>query len=123
MRILALHPNFTKPITNSEISGIYDLFMPDQGVAVPNLVKTVELGFAAELPEGTVGLVRVSPVAAARGLELPSGMAFFGPGSTEPWTVKLRTKSQPLNWDADAQLLQLLLVSVHTTHIEEVLDF
>lgn len=126
MRIKALHPNFVKPIAHPDIEGVYDLFMPDEGMAVPSLVKTIDLGFAADLEDNHLALVRVNPVvAAARGLELASGVAWFGSGDHRPWKVKLRTRagSGQFAWDADAQLLQMTLIDLAQTRIEEVTDF
>ena len=124
MRVKALHPNFVKPIPSSITKGAYDLFMPDQGMAVANMPKTVELGFAADIPEGRIALVRVNPtVAAARGLNLVGGVALFGAGDHSPWIVKLRTTSGQFSWDADAQLLQAVILELSQSRIEEALSF
>lgn len=114
MRFKALHPNFILPTKGSNGAGALDIYMPESGTVCLNQEKTVNLGFAAAIPPGYVGLLLPRSGAGAKyGLELKNTCGVIDSDYRGEWKAVLRTKgSTTFSWKADDRVLQLVLVPV-----------
>lgn len=114
MRFKALHPNFALPVRSSIEAGALDIYMPEAGSLGVHQVKTVPLGFAAEVPKGFMAVLNVrSSVGAKHGLELNNTVGYIDADYRGEWKAVLRTKSGvAFHWQEDERLLQFALVPI-----------
>lgn len=116
MNIQPLTTNFIMPLRATDLSGGYDLFMPEDGMTVPDQVKPIGLGFAAAIPPGYVALLLPrSGVGAKYGVELNNTCGVIDADYRGEWKAALTTKNgEPFAWKAGDRLLQFILVPVLT---------
>lgn len=115
MNIQPLHPDFQLPTKGTDRAGAYDLYMPEAGEAYRDDPATiVNLGFAAEVPEGHVALLLPRSGAGFKhGLELNNTCGVIDEDYRGEWKAKLRVKNErALAWEAGDRLLQMLIVPV-----------
>lgn len=127
MNIQPLHPNFRTPTRATDLSGGFDIYMPEPGCVeeiwsrcseedpVARPVK-VPLGFAAEVPEGYVALLLPrSGRGIKEGLELENTCGVIDADYRGQWFAFLSTKSgAESRWQTGDRVLQFILVPVHT---------
>jgi len=113
MEIAPIHPNFILPTKGTELSGAFDIYMPEAGVA-DNQSRFVKLGFAAAVPPGHVALLLPrSGTGAKHGLELNNTCGVIDADYRGEWMAALRTKGrQSFAWAAGDRILQFLVVPV-----------
>lgn len=120
MRIKSLHPNFIKPIKSTKGAGAFDIYMPELGnIEGPNPSK-VNLGFAAEVPEGHVALIFPrSGTGSKHGVELNNTCGIIDSDYRGSWIANIRTKSgNYFGWEAGDRVLQFLIVPVANVELE-----
>lgn len=122
MRIQALHPNFVLPIKATDKAGAFDIYMPEAGAVSGHAGKLVGLGFAAEVPQGHVGLILPrSGVGAKHGLELNNTCGVIDSDYRGEWKASLKTKNgSAFRWEVEDRLLQFLIVPVADIRLEQV---
>jgi dUTP pyrophosphatase len=113
MQIAPIHPNFILPTKATELSGAFDIYMPESGVA-DNQSRFVKLGFAAAVPPGHVALLLPRSGAGAKfGLELNNTCGVIDADYRGEWMAAMRTKGgQGFAWAAGDRVLQFLVVPV-----------
>lgn len=114
MNIQPLHPAFKVPTKGTELSGAYDIYMPEAGHCVGDKPVMVNLGFAAEVPPGYVALLLPrSGCGAKHGVELFNTCGVIDADYRGPWIAAIRTKNgQAHSWDMHDRLIQVLFVPV-----------
>lgn len=115
MNIVPLYPNFKIPTKSRELSGGYDLYMPVAGEATSIKPTRVSLGFAAEIPQGYVGLILPrSGVGVNQGLSLNNTCGVIDADYRGEWVAHIRTKYpvESFTWEKGDRLLQVLFVPV-----------
>lgn len=90
-----------------------DLIMQASGSLKPNTPEAlrVPLGFAAQVPQGHVGLLLPrSGVGAKEGLSLNNTMGVIDPDFTGEWCAYLRNRNQKtIDWKRGDRLLQVII--------------
>ena len=121
MRIKAMHPNFVMPIKSTDRAGAFDIYMPEAGAA-SGASKMVNLGFAAEVPDGHVALLLPrSGTGAKHGLELNNTCGVIDSDYRGEWKAALRTKGgSPFRWETEDRILQFLIVPIAQVKLELV---
>jgi dUTP pyrophosphatase len=114
MNFQAKHPNFKLPVRASDKAGGLDLFMPESGNLCNELVTTVPLGFAAEVPEGHVALILPrSGTGGKYGVELNNTCGVIDSDYRDEWVAKLSVKrGADFHWNAGDRVLQVLIVPI-----------
>lgn len=116
MNIKPMHEAFKCPEKGTDKSGGYDLFMPEAGNLYHDeeTALLVNLGFAAEVPEGHVALiVPRSGKGVKAGLSLNNTVGVIDADYRGEWMAALRLKNhRSFSWDAGERLLQVLIVPV-----------
>lgn len=116
MNIKPLHKDFIVPTRGTDKSGGYDLYMPEGGTVFGDapVAEKVGLGFAAEIPEGHVGIILPrSGKGVNFGLELNNTAGIIDADYRGEWMVAIRMKNQgKFTWEAGERLFQLLIVPV-----------
>jgi len=124
MNIKPLHEGFKCPTKGSDKSGGYDLYMPEGGEVYHyiEIGLKVGLGFAAEIPEGYVGLILPrSGKGVNHGLELNNTAGVIDADYRGEWVVSMRMKDQgSLRWKAGDRLYQVLIVPVASLDMQVV---
>lgn len=118
MNIKPLHSNFQVPTRATDLSGGFDIYMPESG-SVFDEAKKIPLGFAAEVPPGHVALLLPrSGVGSKFGLELNNTCGVIDADYRGEWLATLRTKDGSIfSWNAGERLLQLVIVPVLTPEL------
>ena len=111
MEIKSLHQAFIMPIKASDKAGAFDVFMPEPGTATGS-AQGFNLGFAAAIPEGHVGLLLPRSGAGAKhGLELNNTCGVIDSDYRGEWRAILRTKTGiPFSWEAGERVIQFMIV-------------
>ena len=126
MNIEPLHPNFRIPTRATDLSGGFDLYMPEAGEAQaiwakdnPCKPNKIPLGFAAEVPAGYVAfLLPRSSTGAKYSLELENTVGVIDADYRGEWFAFLNTKNgEGFSWEAGDRVLQYLLVPVATPEL------
>lgn len=124
MNIKPIHENFIAPTKGTDKSGGYDLYMPEAGSIFGDapVAEKVKLGFAAEIPEGHVGiLLPRSGKGVNFGLELNNTAGIIDADYRGEWMVAMRMKNQgKFTWEAGERLFQLLIVPVASVEMSVV---
>jgi len=122
MRIKPLHPKLIMPTKGSNGAGGYDLYMPEEGSIPQNDTITVNLGFAAEVPEGYIALLLPRSSAGAKfGIELNNTAGVIDSDYRGEWKAVLKTKNgESYSWPAGDRLLQFVLIPVINVTLERV---
>lgn len=121
MRIQSLNSGFIMPTKGTDKAGAFDVYMPQAGIA-SNASQLIDLGFAAEVPEGHVALLLPrSSTGAKYGLELNNTCGVIDSDYRGEWKAAIRTKSNgTFSWEAGERLLQFLIVPVAKVTLELV---
>jgi dUTP pyrophosphatase len=121
MQIAAIHPNFIMPTKGTELSGAFDIYMPEDGTAGA-VSQFVKLGFAAAVPPWHVALLLPRSGAGAKhGLELNNTCGVIDSDYRGEWMAALRTKNgHAFSWKRGERILQFLVVPVAFIHLEQV---
>lgn len=116
MNIEPMHEAFKCPEKGTDLSGGYDLFMPEAGNLYYDepLGLKFGLGFAAEVPEGHVALILPrSGKGVKNGLSLNNTVGVIDTDYRGEWMVTMRLKNhRPFSWEAGDRLFQVLIVPV-----------
>lgn len=120
MRIVSLHTNHIMPTKGSESAGGHDIYMPEAGTIPENSTLTVELGFAAEVPQGCIALLLPrSSTGCKNGLELNNTCGVIDADYRGEWKAVLKTKDgSSFSWSAGDRLLQFLVIPVLNVTLE-----
>ena len=112
--IMPIHPDFRAPKQATDGSAGFDLYMPEAGQIPAGGKVKVGLGFAAAIPKGYVGLISPrSGVGTKQTLELANTIGIIDADYRGEWMATLRIKDgEPYSWEAQARLLQVVLVPV-----------
>lgn len=122
MIIQLLHKEAKLPTRGSEGAAGYDIYMPESGSVGGVEVKTVSLGFAAEVPLGYVALLLPrSGVGTRNGLELYNTCGVIDSDYRGEWKAFLKTKRKYhyLNWEKGDRILQFIIVPSYTPVLQE----
>jgi len=126
MNIKPMHEAFKCPEKGTDLSGGYDLFMPEAGNLYYDepAALIVKLGFAAEVPEGYVGLiVPRSGKGVKNGLALNNTVGVIDADYRGEWMAALRLQNhRPMSWEAGDRLLQVLFVKAESVDLNVVED-
>ena len=126
MNIKPLHPNFRMPTRATELSGGFDVYMPEHGRLFPHadFGVMVGLGFSAAIPEGHVALLLPrSGTGSKQGLELNNTCGVLDADYRGEWKASLRIKNNaPFKWDAGERILQFVIVPVAQVTLNQVDD-
>jgi len=118
MNIQPLNPNFRLPTRGTDLAGAFDLYMPERGSITDWDMEgvMVNLGFAAEVPEGYVALLLPrSGVGCKHGIELHNTCGVIDADYRGEWKACLSSKqSGKFEWARGERILQFLLVPVLT---------
>ena len=115
MKIKSLSPNIVIPTKSRAQSGAYDLYMPESGAINGHAPTMINLGFAAAIPEGFVGLLLPrSGVGAKKGVELNNTCGVIDADYRGEWIAALKTKGlyDTFTWNKGERILQVLFVPV-----------
>lgn len=109
------------PTKGTSLAGAFDIYMPEPGI-ISGDSQIIGLGFAAEVPTGTIAmLVPRSGAGAKHGVELNNTCGVIDADYRGEWKAALRTKSgEPFSWSAGERLLQFLLIPVLNVEFELV---
>jgi dUTP pyrophosphatase len=121
MRIQATHNNFIMPTKGSDQAGAYDIYMPEGGCLTGDN-QLIDLGFAAEVPQGHVALLLPRSSAGAKfGVELNNTCGVIDADYRGSWKAALKTKNgAPYSYSAGDRLVQFLVVPVANVTLEQV---
>lgn len=122
MRVKPLQIPFIMPTRSTDKAGAYDIYMPESGTVSQLYPTAVQLGFAAEVPDGHIALLLPrSGVGAKYGLELHNTCGVIDSDYRGPWVAVLKTKGElPCSWVAGDRLLQFLIIPVANVQLEQV---
>lgn len=116
MFIQALHKNFIMPTKATEGSAAYDIYMPEDGIILPNSQRAsvINLGFAMAIPKGFCGLLLPrSSTGAKSGLALNNTVGVIDSDYRGEWQAYLRVhNAEPFRWKRGDRVLQLLIVPI-----------
>ena len=114
MRVQSLHEGFIMPTKGTDKAGAFDIYMPEAGRVCELFPTTVQLGFAAEVPDGHVALLLPrSSVGTRFGLELLNTVGVIDSDYRGEWRAVLKTKCDiPYAWAKHERVLQFLIVPV-----------
>ena len=115
MKIKSLHPNFKLPTKSRKETAGYDLYMPEGGTVTGQSPTLINLGFAAAIPQGYVGLILPrSGVGSKKGVELNNTCGVIDADYRGEWMAMMRTKGlyDTYYWKAGERVLQVLFVPV-----------
>lgn len=121
MLIKPIHPSFIMPTKGSEYAGAFDIYMPEAGY-VTGTAEKINLGFAAAIPAGHVGLLLPRSSAGAKnGVELNNTCGVIDADYRGEWMAVIRTKSgNTFSWEAGERVLQCVVVPVLSVKLELV---
>lgn len=124
MNVQPMHPNFKMPTRGTAYAGAWDIYMPTAGTvwARVNHAAKVQLGFAAEVPEGHVALLLPrSGAGANKGLALNNTCGVIDSDYRGEWVAALRVHNgEPVSWAVGDRLLQFLIVPVAQITLNQV---
>lgn len=122
MKIKALHSGFRMPVRADELSGGYDIFMPESGMLHGTVSHMFGMGFAAEVPPNHVALLLPrSSTGSKIGLDIRNTVGVIDSGYRGEWMAKLRLKDGgEFRWEQHERLVQFLIVPVWTPELELV---
>ena len=121
MRIQAIHPDFIIPTKGSDKAGAFDIYMPVEGFITGDS-KLINLGFAAEVPEGHVALLLPrSGTGGKFGVELNNTMGVIDEDYRGEWKAAMRTKSgETYSWNKHDRVIQFIIVPIAQVELELV---
>lgn len=121
MRIQATHPNFKLPTKGSDQAGAFDVYMPESGCLTGDN-QLIDLGFAAEVPQGHVALLLPRSSAGAKfGVELNNTCGVIDSDYRGNWKAALKTKNgAPYHYLSGDRLVQFLVVPIANVTLEQV---
>lgn len=121
MRIQATHHNFQMPTKGTEKAGAFDVYMPESGVLTGD-AQLIDLGFAAEVPDGHVALLLPrSSTGAKYGVELNNTCGVIDSDYRGNWKAAPKTKNgAPYPFNAGDRLIQFIIVPIANVTLEQV---
>ena len=117
--------NINRPQRETEGAAGYDLRAvcgPDPIIITPGDRKLIDTGFAWEIPEGMVGLVRPrSGMAVRQGVDVLAGV-IDSDYRGEVKVLLLNTGNDPVKISTDDRIAQMVVVLFHGSELVEVDD-
>lgn len=123
MRIKAMHNNFKLPTRSTDLSGGYDIYLPENVVIKYDEPTEIALGFAMEVPENHVAILAPRSSAGSKlGIKLTNTMGVIDADYRGEWIAKviLDLDKDEIFCKAGERILQFIVVPVLTSTLELV---
>lgn len=125
MNIKPLHKNFKMPIYATPGSAAFDIYAPESSIIYCNEWKTIGLGFAAEIPEGHVGLLMPrSGLGSNQGFKMRNTAGVIDSDYRGEWkatvTVEVGNDGEQHIIKEHDRILQCLIVPVRQVWLNQV---
>lgn len=121
MKIKPLVNNFIKPEYKRDLSGGLDIYFQTDVILNPNQVNKIQLGFAAEVPEGCVALLLPRSSAGIKGIGLRNTVGVIDADYRGEWLAFITLDSicdKPITFKRGERALQALIVPFSRVTIE-----
>lgn len=118
-----MHNNFKMPQRSTELSGGYDIFLPDNVVIKDEVPTPIALGFGMEIPENHVALLLPRSSAGIKhGVTLTNTCGVIDADYRGEWIANaiLNLNEEEVFFSSGERLFQFIIVPVLTNELELV---
>ena len=121
MKIKPLVDNFIKPEYKRELSGGMDIYLQQDVTLNVGADNVINLGFAAEVPEGHIALLLPRSSAGMKGIALRNTVGIIDADYRGEWIAHITLDSicdKPIAYKRGERILQAVIVPFNKVEIE-----
>lgn len=127
MHYMALREDFIKPEYKTDGSAGFDIYCQEDTVLVSGMNTVVNLGFAAEVPEGHVALLLPRSSTGIKGVSLRNTIGVIDSDYRGEWIANLvvdeispNTWGETLEFKKGDRILQCVILPINQVKLEQV---